>query len=108
MVRKMNTLKKSKKEDGIILSVILLLSLALRLVVSYAQHTAFGRDISWSYLIIKGIIVSFTCAVLYLFAGRYGTSLYEKYHKPILCIGTALLLFFTILKYPLSQVETPV
>lgn len=108
MVRKMNTLKKSKYEYGIVLSVILLLSFALWLVIPYAQHLAYGRDISWSYLIIKGIIVSFACVVLYLLAGRYGTALYEKYRKPILYIGTALILLFTILKRPLSQIETPV
>lgn len=104
----MNTLKKSKIEDGIVLSVILLLSFALWLVIPYAQHLAYGRDILWNYLVIKGIIVSFTCAVLYLLAGKYGAALYEKYSKPILHIGTALLLLFTILKHPLSQVEVPV
>lgn len=108
MVRNMNTLKKSKYEYGIVLSVILLLSFALWLVIPYAQHLAYGGDISWSYLIIKGIAVSLACAVLYLFAGKYGTALYEKYRKPILFVGTALILLFTILQRSLSQVETPV
>lgn len=104
----MNTLRKSKYEYGIVLPVILLLSFALWLVIPYAQHLAYGRDISWSYLIIKGILVSFTCVALYLLAGKYGAALYEKYRKPILYIGTALILLFTILQRLLSQVETPV
>lgn len=104
----MNILKKPKIEDGIVLSVILSLSFALWLVIPYAQHLAYGRDISWSYLIIKGIIVSLACVALFLLAGRYCTVLYEKYCKPILYIGTALLLLFTILQRPLSQIESPV
>lgn len=104
----MNTLKKSKKEYGIVLSVILLLSFVLGLIIPYTQHLAYGQDISWSYLIIKGVIANLACTVLFLLAGRYGTTLYKKYRKPILYIGTTLLLLFTILKRPLSQVETPV
>lgn len=104
----MNTLRKPKYEYGIVLPIILLLSFALWLVIPYAQHLAYSQDISWSYLIIKGIIVSFACVVLYLLAGKYGTAIYEKYRKPILHTGTVLILLFTILKRPLSQIESPV
>lgn len=90
------------------LATILLISFGLWLVIPYAQHLAYGRDLSWNYLIVKGIIVSVASLGLYLIATAYGATFVEKNSKPILYIGTVVLLAFTVFEYPLSHIETTV
>ena len=101
----MNDLKKNRKKEIIVISLILLISFAVGLVVPYAQHLANGRNVEWNYYIGKGIIVSIVCLVVYLLADKYGTALYEKNSKAILYIGTAVLLVFAIFESPLSRIE---
>ena len=101
-------MKKNKTKETIALTVILLISFAVWLVVPYAQHLAHGREIEWNYYIVKGIIIGLASVAVYLFADKYGATLFEKYSKPILYIGTTILLVFAIFKYPLYRIETPV
>ena len=60
------------------------------------------------YLIVKGVIVSVAAIGFYLVATKYGLVLFEKYSQPILYIGTALFLAFSVFEYPLSHIEIPV
>ena len=104
----MGTEKKCAKRSVIALPAILLISFAVWLAVSFAWHLACGGDLSWTYLIVKGILVSAGGAALYFFTGAKGEKLYETYRKPILYAGTVLLLVAAVLESPLSRVEMPV
>lgn len=98
----MNYLKKNETKEIIVISLILLISFAVGLIVPYAKHLASGRDIEWNYYIGKGVIVSFVSLAVYLLAKKYGYSIFEKYSKAILYIGTTTLLVFAIFEFPLS------
>ena len=101
----MNALKKNKTKETVAMAAILIISFVVWLVVPYAHHVASGSDISWNYYIVKGIIVSAASVAVYLLAGKYATAVFDKYGKPILFAGTAVVLIFTILDYRLSRID---
>lgn len=103
----MNKTSDNRALNFSVLALMFTVSFALGLVVPYAQHLAYGVDPSWGYRIIKGVIVSMFCTALFWFAGKYGSALLQKYRKPILYIGTGLILAFTLFAYPLKRIDLP-
>ena len=107
----MNERKIKRLSDRAVMPFIvlmLLISYVMGLTVHYARYAAHGGETAWTYLIIKGILLSVLCLAVYRLAGKYGIALLEKYRQPIFCIGTGVLLLFAMFEYRLGRVNTPV
>lgn len=100
--------KRKNKALIPITALLLLVSFAASLTVAYARSAARGGETAWGYLIIRGVLVSVFCGVLFWLGSKYAVGWIEKYHKPVLCIGTGVQFVFFVLKSFLATVEQPV
>ena len=103
-----NVQNQNEKRSYLSMAAALLIAFALSLAVPYVQYLAHGTEPMWLYRIVKGLIVSVMCALIFVVARRFGVSALQKHFALMLLVGTGMMAAFGALHPFLMRVEAPV
>ena len=101
-------IKNSKITTCLCLCYILVVSCLSRMATYYAQRIAYGYDYNFTYFLIKGVVISIICLLVYSLVKQYGNCILGKHHLIFGMTGSIIIFGMYMLKSTLLRLDIAV